>query len=620
VRFIILIFPLLIGLGAWDSADAAPPLFLPSQAAAPAHVRFNAAQMLALGHLDEAEVTLPDGEKHPLIVELIQSHGDGIYSWVGAHRDAGRDYRTIVTTGPGGSFGVIEVPGRHFRVVPDGEGGDLLVDVDRELAHVPPIDLGHDFRFPPRDKSISADTQATPEVLAAVEGDTILPVAKSAPTPQYVVDIMFVVTSGLSTRLGANLMTRLNFLVTRANTAYVDSEVAIQLRLATTVVVAYPDTGSDADALNAITPVSGGGAGVFANVEAVRSQYGADVVAFLRSGQDYGGSGIGWVGTPPSAAYMYSVTTGCVLGCESVFIHEVGHNMGNMHDRATTAWQDGGKSTYSQGAYPYSYGHVYCASGALSCNPYVAGGCASQPECSTSNALNFHTLMSYFQNTATTIYKFSNPNIVCGSEARPCGISETASNSAYNALSMNNTRALVSGIKAAPPSITLNAVKSRKTHAALGTYDVTIDPSQALSGSVSVEPRAIGSGHRIVFQLSTPVTSTGGATTSVGTVSSVIPTGSEVQVTLTGVPDNRRTTVTLLNVNGTGLNFAASVGFLVGDENNSRSVNATDISLVKGQAGQTVVAANAAMDVNLSGAVTASDILGAKGRSGLTIP
>jgi hypothetical protein len=163
-------------------------------------------------------------------------------------------------------------------------------------------------------------------------------------------------------------------------------------------------------------------------------------------------------------------------------------------------------------------------------------------------------------------------------------------------------------------------VKSRKTHATLGTYDVTIDPSQALTGSVSVEPRAIGSGHRLVFQFSAPVTSTGGATTSVGTVSSVTPSGSEVTVTLTGVPDNRRTTVTLLNVNGTGLNFAASVGFLVGDENNSRSVNTTDISLVKGQAGQTVIAANAAMDLNLSGAVTASDILGAKGRSGLTIP
>jgi hypothetical protein len=294
--------------------------------------------------------------------------------------------------------------------------------------------------------------------------------------------------------------------------------------------------------------------------------------------------------------------------------------MGNMHDRATTAWRAGGTTAYDQGMYPYSYGHVYCASGTLSCNPYTPGGCATQPECSTSNALNFHTLMSYFQNTATTIYKFSNPNIACGSESRPCGISETASNSAYNALSMNNARALVSGIKAAPVSISLGAVKSRKTHAGLGTYDVAIDPAQASTGSVSVEPRAIGSGHRIVFQLSAPVTSTGGATSTAGTVSGVTVSGSEVTVTVTGIPDNRRATVTLNNVNGTGINFASSLGFLVGDENNSRSVNATDVSLVKGQAGQSVSAANAAMDVNLSGAVTAADILAAKGRSGLAIP
>jgi hypothetical protein len=49
-----------------------------------------------------------------------------------------------------------------------------------------------------------------------VKGETTLPISKAAPAPAYVVDILFVVTNGLSTRLGANLQTRLNFLVTRA--------------------------------------------------------------------------------------------------------------------------------------------------------------------------------------------------------------------------------------------------------------------------------------------------------------------------------------------------------------------------------------------------------------------
>jgi hypothetical protein len=294
-----------------------------------------------------------------------------------------------------------------------------------------------------------------------------------------------------------------------------------------------------------------------------------------------------------------------------------------MHDRPTTAWQDGGTTVYDQGAYPYSYGHVYCASGALSCNPYVpaaSGGCASQPQCSVSSSNNFRTLMSYFQSSASTIYKFSNPNITCGPESRPCGISEAASNSAYNALSMNNTRALVSALKAAAPSISLVSAKSRKTHASAGTYDIAVDKSQALSGNVSVEPRVMGSGHRVVFQFASNVTHTGGATTTLGTVSNVAISGSEVQVTVTGIPDNRRATVTLLNVSGSGLDFPVSVGFLVGDENTSRSVNSTDITLVKSHAGESVASANAAFDVNLSGAVTAADILAAKGRSGLSIP
>jgi len=83
--------------------------------------------------------------------------------------------------------------------------------------------------------------------------------------------------------------------------------------------------------------------------------------------------------------------------------------MGSMHDRANAG---GGK-----GAYTYSYG-------------YGVGG-------------TFGTVMSYIN---PRIGKFSNPAITCAG-GTTCGVSETASNSANNALSLNNTRTAVAGFR-----------------------------------------------------------------------------------------------------------------------------------------------------------------------------
>ena len=97
-------------------------------------------------------------------------------------------------------------------------------------------------------------------------------------------------------------------------------------------------------------------------------------------------------------------------------------------------------------------------------------------------------------------------------------------------------------------------------------------------------------------------------------------TSNEFVVTLPGTEDNTRVTVSLTNVNNAGVNAAASIGFLVGDVNNSLSVTATDILQVKGRSGQVTDATNFKFDLNASGSITASDILAVKGRSGLVLP
>ena len=167
--------------------------------------------------------------------------------------------------------------------------------------------------------------------------------------------------------------------------------------------------------------------------------------------------------------------------------------------------------------------------------------------------------------------------------------------------------------------ITLFSVLSRKTHGAAGAFDLLI------TSPITVESRAIGAGHTLIFQFDAAVTSVSGVTAQDATMNSIgvvsaVPSGNNVVVTLTGVPDNRRVTVAVAQVNGAVSSATATIGFLVGDANNTRSVNSSDISGMKARSGQATDANNFRFDVNASGAINSSDISAVKSRSGLVLP
>lgn len=162
------------------------------------------------------------------------------------------------------------------------------------------------------------------------------------------------------------------------------------------------------------------------------------------------------------------------------------------------------------------------------------------------------------------------------------------------------------------------AVVARKTHGATGIFDL---PANTTPGAVTAEPRTLGTGHVIVFQFNKPITAIGAVTVTppVGTLSAVI-SGFDVVVTLNNIADNQRATVSLPDVNGPGVNVAATFGFLVGDLNNTGSVNASDISGVKARLGQATTGQNFRFDINATGAVNATDVSAVKARSGLLLP
>ena len=94
--------------------------------------------------------------------------------------------------------------------------------------------------------------------------------------------------------------------------------------------------------------------------------------------------------------------------------------------------------------------------------------------------------------------------------------------------------------------------------------------------------------------------------------------GNDVIVNLPSVPNNSRVLIALTGVNG-NVGAATAIGFLVGDVNNTRSVNSSDISGVKARSGQATTALNFMFDLNLSGAINSSDISTVKAQSGLVL-
>ena len=158
--------------------------------------------------------------------------------------------------------------------------------------------------------------------------------------------------------------------------------------------------------------------------------------------------------------------------------------------------------------------------------------------------------------------------------------------------------------------------------AARETFDIPLP----LTGTPGVECRNSGGNHTLVFATSNNLVS-GNASVTTGTGSvSGSPTfvGNTMTVNLTGVTDVQTITVTLSGVTDSFAQVlpdtAVSVGFLIGDTNGNRTVNAGDVAQTKGQAGVPVTSANFREDVTVSGSINASDAALVKSHSGHSVP
>jgi len=388
-------------------------------------VETNAAALANVPIDGEVDVSLPGAGTFRVVHDNTLAGDLGATTFVGYLKDFGNDFRMMVTYSPSGAQGQISTPYGMYLIQTIGRH-QWLIDVNGSgLRRVVPAandGIGHhddDSAATMESESVRTAAANAPTATMAAAAKLAASGTVAASNNKTRIDVLVVYTPGLETRYGGvdQVQTRIQNLVALANQAYTDSGVDISLHLVAAIEIDAPDDTSQLDTLNAITKSNG----PYSNVAWLRDAYGADLVSLLRpfSMTQGGLCGTGWVGGSNGASIAlyrsqgYSVVSdGRDRGyyCSAyTFTHELGHNMGNVHDRAAVAQQDG-----NQGAYSYSFGY----------------GVAGQ----------FGTIMSYVD---PEVGKFSNPDKMCKGQL-PCGIAPPdPANSADNALSLNNTRGYV---------------------------------------------------------------------------------------------------------------------------------------------------------------------------------
>ena len=76
---------------------------------------------------EKARMTLPNGVAYEIVLDRIDRHAEGDFSWVGHVDGHQHNMPVVVTLGTEGTYGTIDTPEGRFGIIP-GEGHDWLFD------------------------------------------------------------------------------------------------------------------------------------------------------------------------------------------------------------------------------------------------------------------------------------------------------------------------------------------------------------------------------------------------------------------------------------------------------------------------------------------------------------
>lgn len=305
--------------------------------------------------------------------------------------------------------GTITSGQRLYKIEPAENNRHRLVEIDEDAMRP-----DHHPLVVPDDGTPADPPAPEPDLQQAGAAAATDTVATAAATTNTIADLLVVYTKTARVKQGgqAAMNALIAMGVDLANQAYSNSGIAMRLRLARAAEVGYTESGTISTDLSRLRSTNDG---FMDTVHQLRNQYKADLVALIvDNGGPYCGIAYVMANGPRAsfASYAFSVTDRDCLS-NNTLTHELGHNMGDAHDRA------------SGGVFPYSYGYR---------DPIG----------------KFRTIMAYAcpNVSCPRVKYFSNPKIKIN--GRPAGIDHriNPATSADNARSMNEVRNVIAAWRA----------------------------------------------------------------------------------------------------------------------------------------------------------------------------
>lgn len=329
--------------------------------------------------------------------------------WTGRLKQVGDSDVTLVMK-EGVLAGTIRKGATVYEIKPGAVGQHEVVEIDTDA-------------LPTDHHPLSVDPDGPGAADASTGTAAPGPAPSTATDSGTVIDVMVVYTTAAKNANGGQNGTEalIALGISLANTALTNSLINTQFHLVHTAEISYTESGDYETDLYRLRTI---GDGYMDDVHLWRDAHKADLVALIENNLG-GACGVAYVMSsvsPQFAKWAFSVTEDTCISSYTL-AHEMGHNIGSMHDRVEG----------DIGAYPYSFGHKEPGS--------------------------FRTIMAYpCVPACTRINHYSNPNVKYqGTWSTGVDHSVDPVNSADNARAFTNVLSTVANFRdggdtTAPPA------------------------------------------------------------------------------------------------------------------------------------------------------------------------
>jgi PKD repeat protein len=358
------------------------------------------------GNTREIELDL-GGRRINLVQDAVRDLRSGSLVWSGHIRETAkapsanpREVRSdannsgILVRRGEGITGNVRMNGKLFRIRPLPDGNHAIIEVNEAMMpkdHPAEFDKLPNIRMP----ADSAQRVASSTNVGALAID---------PGATATIRVMVVATNDAIAAYGGDMQALVELAVAESNQGYVNSNVGINMELASYSTTSYATAGMSTD----LSRFRGTSDGYMDTIHATRDATAADVAMLVANDSSSCGLASG-IGSTASTAFATAYWD-CITGYYS-FAHEIGHLQSARHDPATDS------STT-----PYAYGHGYRA---------------------PNNA--WRTIMAYnCSPSCPRINYWSNPDVTYQSQAM--GTTDVS----HNQRVLVNTKATVAAFRGAP--------------------------------------------------------------------------------------------------------------------------------------------------------------------------